>query len=205
MRFRKSAHSVYKTEYHVVWTPRYRRSILVQGVKQYLEQLLRSPDNLEEDIEVIRVSTSEAADSVGGSSLIVINVNREILDFSSPQALGGKIGTALLSYCAHSRCSAQCFHIRSGELSALALCAWSLSQRSVARSRCSAQCFLSQRSVATALSIRQILLSGVRMYKVPLESLAELIMDAWPILYVLDRVPVSFDITWIRPNDLFIR
>ena len=56
MRFRKSSHAVYKTEYHIVWTPRYRRKLFVTGVKHYTEQLLRSLEGLEEDIEVIRVN-----------------------------------------------------------------------------------------------------------------------------------------------------
>ena len=56
MRFRKSTHCVYKTEYHIVWTPRYRRKIFVSGVKQYVEKLLVHLEGLEEDIEVIRVN-----------------------------------------------------------------------------------------------------------------------------------------------------
>src|SRR3990167_1004642 len=56
MRFRKSTHAVYKTEYHVVWTPRYRRKLFVPGVKQYAEKLLSHLEGLDEDIEVIRVN-----------------------------------------------------------------------------------------------------------------------------------------------------
>jgi putative transposase len=36
VQLRKSAHTVYKTQYHVVWITRFRRKILVKGVKQYL-------------------------------------------------------------------------------------------------------------------------------------------------------------------------
>jgi len=56
MRFRKSSHAVYKTEYHIVWTPRYRRKLFVPGVKEYAGKLLRAPEGLEEDIEVIQVN-----------------------------------------------------------------------------------------------------------------------------------------------------
>ncbi len=56
MRFRKSAHAVYRTEYHIVWTPRYRRKLLVKGVKEYLEKLIGNLDEVESDIEVIRVN-----------------------------------------------------------------------------------------------------------------------------------------------------
>jgi len=36
---RFSGHSVYRTEYHIVWIPKYRRRILNPGVKEYLEKL----------------------------------------------------------------------------------------------------------------------------------------------------------------------
>ena len=56
MRFRKSSHAIYKTEYHVVWTPRYRRKIFVPGVRQYAQKLLKSLDGLDPDIEVLKVN-----------------------------------------------------------------------------------------------------------------------------------------------------
>ncbi|MHB8280148.1 MAG: IS200/IS605 family transposase [Candidatus Humimicrobiaceae bacterium] len=43
---RLSGHTVYRTEYHVVWIPKYRRRILNPGVKGYLKRLL--PKILEE-------------------------------------------------------------------------------------------------------------------------------------------------------------
>src|SRR3989344_3504744 len=54
MRFRKSSHAVYKTEYHIVWTPRYRREIFTPGVKRYTEHLLTHLENLHPDIEVLK-------------------------------------------------------------------------------------------------------------------------------------------------------
>ena len=39
MENRLSGHSVYRTEYHVVWIPKYRRRILNTGVKEYLKKL----------------------------------------------------------------------------------------------------------------------------------------------------------------------
>lgn len=59
MRFRKSTHAIYKTEYHVVWTPRYLRNIFVPGVKQYAEKILTHVEGLEEDIEVIKVNVQK--------------------------------------------------------------------------------------------------------------------------------------------------
>ena len=37
MKLYKAAHTVYKTQYHIVWITRYRRKILVTGVKSYLK------------------------------------------------------------------------------------------------------------------------------------------------------------------------
>jgi len=59
MKFRNSAHAVYKTEYHLVWIPRYRRKILVKGVKEYAEDLLLHVPELNPDIEVIKVNIQE--------------------------------------------------------------------------------------------------------------------------------------------------
>ena len=56
MRFRKSSHAIYKTEYHIVWTPRYRRKIFVRGIKQYAEKLITHLDNLDPDIEVVKLN-----------------------------------------------------------------------------------------------------------------------------------------------------
>ena len=41
MKMRKAAHTVYKTQYHMVWVTRYRRKILLKGVDSYLEVKLR--------------------------------------------------------------------------------------------------------------------------------------------------------------------
>lgn len=57
MRFRKSAHATYKTEYHVVWTPRYRHKLFLDpAVRTYAETILKHPDGLAGDIEVIEVN-----------------------------------------------------------------------------------------------------------------------------------------------------
>lgn len=39
MEVRFSGHSAYKTEYHIVWIPKYRRRILNPGLKGYLLKL----------------------------------------------------------------------------------------------------------------------------------------------------------------------
>ena len=59
MRFRKSTHAIYNTQYHIVWTPRYRGKLLVKGVQEYLEKLLLNMDGLDEDIEVRKVNVQD--------------------------------------------------------------------------------------------------------------------------------------------------
>ena len=39
MEIRLSGHAAYRTEYHIVWIPKYRHRILNAGVKGYLEKL----------------------------------------------------------------------------------------------------------------------------------------------------------------------
>jgi len=56
MRFHKSSHAVYNTQYHIVWTPRYRRKVLVKGIKEYLEKIIRNLDFLDQDIEVKEIN-----------------------------------------------------------------------------------------------------------------------------------------------------
>lgn len=56
MRYRKSAHAIYKTEYHLVWIPRYRRKIFVRGVKEYAAKTLAHIPELDPDSEVIKLS-----------------------------------------------------------------------------------------------------------------------------------------------------
>ena len=56
MKFRKSTHAIYKTEYHLVWIPRYRRKVFVQGVREYAEKLFSHIPELDPDIEVVKLN-----------------------------------------------------------------------------------------------------------------------------------------------------
>jgi putative transposase len=56
MKYRKSAHALYKTEYHLVWIPRYRRKVFVNGIKQYVEEVIKHVPNIDPDIEVIKLN-----------------------------------------------------------------------------------------------------------------------------------------------------
>ncbi|MCA9364688.1 MAG: transposase [Candidatus Moranbacteria bacterium] len=40
MKLYKGSHSVYKTQYHIVWSTRFQRKILVPGVEAYLRTKL---------------------------------------------------------------------------------------------------------------------------------------------------------------------
>ena len=55
MKLYKAAHTVYKTPYHVVWITRYRRQILVSGVKSYLEIKLQEIRKYYLDYENIEI------------------------------------------------------------------------------------------------------------------------------------------------------
>jgi putative transposase len=64
MEVRFAGHTSYKTEYHIVWIPKYRRRILNPGVKSYLTKifpgLLRSlpgVEVVEQNIQVDHVHT----------------------------------------------------------------------------------------------------------------------------------------------------
>ena len=56
MRYRKGTHCVYNTEYHIVWTPRYRRKLFVNNIKHEAEQYFKTMEDLHTDIEVIAVN-----------------------------------------------------------------------------------------------------------------------------------------------------
>ena len=55
MRLIKSAHSVYRTQYHIVWITRFRRKILKKGVAEYLETKLREVRKYYPDWEYIAI------------------------------------------------------------------------------------------------------------------------------------------------------
>ena len=59
MRVRKSAHSVYRTQYHIVWVTRYRRKILNKGVEKYLETKLQEARKYYPDWEYEAIGMEE--------------------------------------------------------------------------------------------------------------------------------------------------
>ena len=55
MKLFKAAHSVYKTQYYIVWITRYRRKILVAGIKSYLKIKLQEIRRYYPDWEYIEI------------------------------------------------------------------------------------------------------------------------------------------------------
>ena len=58
MEYRKQAHAVYYTRYHIVLSTKYRRKVLKKGVGGYLEKLVHQITNYHPDIEVLEVTTN---------------------------------------------------------------------------------------------------------------------------------------------------
>lgn len=40
MKYRVQAHVTYLTKYHIIWIPKYRRKVLITGVKEYFEKVM---------------------------------------------------------------------------------------------------------------------------------------------------------------------
>ena len=59
MRLIKSAHTVYRTQYHIVWVTRYRRKILNKGIREYLETKLQEVRKYYPDWEFIGIGIAE--------------------------------------------------------------------------------------------------------------------------------------------------
>jgi len=55
MKLHKAAHTVYKTQYHIIWITQYRRKILVTGVKSYLKIKLQEIRKYYPDWEYIEI------------------------------------------------------------------------------------------------------------------------------------------------------
>ena len=59
MKLHKQAHTVYKTQYHIVWVTRYRRKILVPGVAEYLKQSLKEVRKFHPDWYIEEMGTDQ--------------------------------------------------------------------------------------------------------------------------------------------------
>lgn len=59
MRLRKSAHSVYRTQYHIVFVTKYRRKILTKGVSQYLKAIFQEIGKFRPEVEILEIGTDK--------------------------------------------------------------------------------------------------------------------------------------------------
>ena len=59
MKLHKQAHTVYKTQYHIVWVTRYRRKILIPGVAEYLKQSLKEVRKFHPDWYIEEIGTDQ--------------------------------------------------------------------------------------------------------------------------------------------------
>ena len=59
MKLRKSAHAVYKTEYHVIWVTKYRKEILNKGVSEYVKLKLKEVIKYYPDIIYLEIGTDK--------------------------------------------------------------------------------------------------------------------------------------------------
>lgn len=57
MEYKKQAHAVYYTRYHVVVSTKYRRKILKEGVGEYLRKIIYDVSKTHPDIEILEVNT----------------------------------------------------------------------------------------------------------------------------------------------------
>jgi putative transposase len=55
MRLHRAAHTVYKTQYHIVWVTRFRRKVLVPGVQRYLRVKLEEVRRWYPDWEYVAI------------------------------------------------------------------------------------------------------------------------------------------------------
>ena len=56
MKIKRSAHGAYHPQYHVVWSPKYRKKVLKGERKQYLEKGLCDIERFHPDIEIETLS-----------------------------------------------------------------------------------------------------------------------------------------------------
>ncbi len=59
MKLRKQAHTVYKTQYHIVFVTKYRRKILTKGVEEWLKLRLREIRKYKPDLEYIEIGMNK--------------------------------------------------------------------------------------------------------------------------------------------------
>ena len=59
MKVKKTAHAAYRTQYHIVWTTRFSKKILNEGVQEYLEIKVKEVGKDYPDWEIVSVGCGE--------------------------------------------------------------------------------------------------------------------------------------------------
>ena len=57
MEYRKQAHVVYYTRYHIVVSTKYRRKVLKAGIGDYLQRKIKQISSFRPEIEILEVNT----------------------------------------------------------------------------------------------------------------------------------------------------
>ena len=57
MEYRKQAHAVYYTQYHIVISTKYRRKVLKGGIGEYLKKTIQQIGRFHPEIEILEVNT----------------------------------------------------------------------------------------------------------------------------------------------------
>ena len=59
MKYRKQAHSVYHTQYHLVFVTKYRRKIFKNNIPAYLKAVLENTSKTYPDLEILEMNTDK--------------------------------------------------------------------------------------------------------------------------------------------------
>ena len=59
MKIKKTAHAAYRVQYHIVWTTRFSKKILVEGVQEYLEIKIKEVRKYHPDWEIVSIGFGE--------------------------------------------------------------------------------------------------------------------------------------------------
>lgn len=59
MKIKKTAHAAYRVQYHIVWTTRFAKKILVKGAQEYLEIKINEVRKHHPDWEIVLIGFGE--------------------------------------------------------------------------------------------------------------------------------------------------
>ena len=54
MEIKLSAHGAWRHQYHIVWIPKYRREVLIRGVKTYVERGIEEITTYHPEVEIVQ-------------------------------------------------------------------------------------------------------------------------------------------------------